>query len=142
MANVEYNSYHDDVMAAIREAEQTALLAVGILAKGTAVLLAPVAEFMGGTLRQSIDYQVEEDRVLIGSYAEYSIYVEKGTGIYAEDNDGRKTPWVYYDHKTEQYYYTKGQRPQPFIMPAVDRHRNDIIEIFEEELRKLGNSET
>ena len=126
-------------MEAIKEAEKRALLAVGILAKGEAILLAPVDS---GKLRQSIDYQVEHDRVLVGSYSEYSIYVEKGTGIYAEDNNGRKTAWVYWDAKREQYVWTRGNKPQPFISPAVDKNKKKILAIFEEELRKLGDSES
>lgn len=138
--SVEYKSYKDEVLSAIREAEQAALLAVGIMAKAEAILLAPVAEISGGTLRQSIDYQLEEKRVAVGSFASYSVYVEKGTGIYAEDHNGRLTPWVYYDNKTDQYYTTHGQKPQPFIRPAVEKNRDKIIAIFEEELKKLGNS--
>ena len=133
---VEYKSYKDEVLLAIKEAEQRALLIVGTLAKSEAILLAPVDS---GKLRQSIDYQLEEDRVLVGSYSSYSIYVEKGTGVYAEDNNGRKTPWVYYDNKRNQYVYTKGSKPQPFIMPAVTKNKKEIVKVFEKELMKLGN---
>lgn len=137
MFDVIYNDYTDEVMDALDIATQRALLATGILAQAQAVLLAPVGRLYGGNLRQSIDYQVEEKRVLIGSYLKYSIYVEKGTGIYAVDNDGRQTPWVYYDPKADRYFYTKGQKPQPFIEPAVMQYRDEIVNIFKEELRKL-----
>lgn len=139
MANVEYKSYHDIALTSIKEAEERSLLAVGILAKADAMLLAPVDS---GKLRQSIDYQVESDKVKIGSYSEYSVYVEKGTGIYAEDNNGRKTPWVYYDNKKDEYVWTKGSKPQPFITPAVDKNKKKIITLFEEELMKLGYSKS
>ena len=139
MASVEYKSYADNVKQALAEAIERAKLATAIMAKAEAVLLAPVAPLYGGTLRQSIDYDVLEDRVRIGSFANYAVYVEKGTGIYAEDGNGRQTPWVYYDPKTDQYYWTRGQSPQPFIMPAIMNHRDKITEIFAEELRKLEN---
>lgn len=133
---VEYKSYKDEVLEAIKEAEQAALLAVGMMAVGQAVLLAPVDS---GKLRQSVDYQLDNEKVLIGSYSSYSIYVEKGTGIYAEDNNGRKTSWVYWDNKHDKYVMTNGSKPQPFIMPSVMSNKKKIIAIFEEELKKLGN---
>lgn len=140
MAKVDYKSYANQVKQALDDAIETAKLATAILAKGEAVLLAPVSPLYGGTLRQSIDYEVLDDRVRVGSFADYAVYVEKGTGIYAEDGNGRQTPWVYYDPKTEQYYMTRGQKPQPFIMPSIINNRDKITQIFAEELRKLGNN--
>lgn len=141
MANsgVTYTSYLDDVLRAFNQAKERALLAVAMFTKAEAILLAPVGRTGGGDLRQSIKYDIKEDKVLIGSLSKYAIYVEKGTGMYAEDGNGRRTPWVYYDRKSDQYFYTKGQEPQPFLRPAVFRNRNEIIEIFKRELSRLGN---
>lgn len=142
MASIEYKSYANEVIKAIQVAKETALLASALLAKSEAILLAPVAEIAGGNLRQSISYEedYDNDRIIVGSTSNYSIYVEKGTGVYAEDGTGRKTPWVYFDNKTQQYYYTKGQKPQPFLLPAIAKNKKGIISIFEKELNKLADN--
>ena len=64
MSKIEYNAYYDEAKGYIGEAINNSLTKVGIMAKNDAVKLAPVDN---GFLRQSIDYQVEGDKVLIGS---------------------------------------------------------------------------
>lgn len=65
---------------------------------------------------------------------DYGIYVEFGTGIYARDGDGRKTPWVYFNKRDGRYYWTQGNRPQPFFTPAVEAGAAH----FRRELNRLG----
>ena len=67
----------------------------------------------------------------------YPIYVELGTGIYAEKGDGRKEPWYWYDMKTKQWHFKRGVPPRPFLRPAVEDHINELREIAVEE----GNKE-
>ena len=85
-----------------------------------------------GQLRQSIDYQIEQEKQetigYVGSNVEYAPYVEKGTGIYAAD--GRKTPWKYQDAKGD-WHTTAGQKAQPFLQPAIDSNRDKIENCFE-----------
>lgn len=68
----------------------------------------------------------------------YPIYVELGTGIYAENHNGRPTPWYWYDMKTKQWHFTRGVKPRPFLRPAVEDHIDELREIAVEE----GNKET
>ena len=67
----------------------------------------------------------------------YPIYVELGTGIYAEKGNGRPTPWYWYDMKTKQWHFTRGVKPRPFLRPAVEEHIDELREIAVEE----GNRE-
>lgn len=67
----------------------------------------------------------------------YPIYVELGTGIYAENHNGRPTPWYWYDMKTKQWHFTRGVKPRPFLRPAVEDHIDELREIAVEE----GNRE-
>lgn len=66
----------------------------------------------------------------------YPIYVELGTGIYAENHDGRPTPWYWYDMKTKQWHFTRGVKPHPFLRPAVEDHIDELREIAVEEANK------
>ena len=66
-----------------------------------------------GTLRNSITHEVEGLQGVVGTNIEYAPYVELGTGLFATDGDGRKTPWSYQDdnmvsmHKYYFYYPKK-----------------------------------
>ncbi|MRC32413.1 HK97 gp10 family phage protein, partial [Bacillus thuringiensis] len=78
-------------------AKKAAHTAIGQFVSSKAKLLAAVDT---GNLRRSISSKAEQEKVIIGTSADHGIYVEKGTGIYAVDGDGRKTPWMYRDPKT------------------------------------------
>lgn len=92
---------------------------------------------------------------------EYAPYIEYGTGIYAE-NGGTSGYWVYvgdkdYDpnrkksgkrytlqeakqivaimrSKGLEAYYTNGMHPQPFMRPALEENKDEIIQIIKEAL--------
>lgn len=60
----------------------------------------------------------------------YAPYVEYGTGLFAEDGDGRKdVPWNYQDDEGN-WHSTSGQKPQPFMRPALDENREQILLIL------------
>lgn len=67
--------------------------------------------------------------VQTGTNLIYAPYVEFGTGRYAAKGNGRQTPWTYLyrGHKGRQgYRVTRGQRPQPFLTPALQMNANRI----------------
>lgn len=85
-----------------------------------------------GPLRASI---TSETRVsasaitgTIGSNLEYAPYVHNGTGVYAKDGNGRKTPWVYKvkSGKYKGFRITRGQRSQPFLENAKLEKRKAV----------------
>lgn len=95
--------------------------------------LAPVDE---GNLSDSIDarYMNGGLSAYIHVGAEYAVYVEFGTGIYAVGGDGRKTPWVYYSNKLGRFVFTRGMEAQPFWFPTLDVAEK----FFRSEMKKLG----
>lgn len=109
-----------------------ALERCGSEAEGYAADLAPVDT---GRLRGSITHQVNEGEpsVYIGTNTEYAPYVELGTGIYAESG-GRPTPWVYQDDNGN-WHWTRGNRAQPFLKPAVSDHAQTYRNIIEDEMK-------
>lgn len=83
-----------------------------------------------GNLRRSIDFEVEDNGTsgVIYSNAEYAPYVEFGTGIYATKGGGRSTPWVY--KGSHGWVYTRGNKAQPFLEPAIQSNTTAIQSIF------------
>ncbi len=82
-----------------------------------------------GTLRASITHNVDvsENEITgeVGTNTEYAPYVEFGTGLYAKNGDGRKTPWSYCD-ANKNWHTTAGQQPQPFLYPALEEYKDKI----------------
>ena len=90
-----------------------------------------------GALRRSITSKIEvtgsEIDGIVFTPLEYAPYIEYGTGLYAENGNGRQTPWVYRDDKGD-YHYTHGQHPHPFLRPALNENKDEIIQIIKEAL--------
>lgn len=83
-----------------------------------------------GELRRSIQTNVNfygditEGHVF--SNLEYAPYVEYGTGLFAENGDGRKdVPWRY-QAEDGQWYTTSGQSPQPYLRPALIENKEKV----------------
>lgn len=94
--------------------------------------------YVGGALKQSLTFALDlaKKTVTIGSNLLYSIWVELGTGIFAEKGSGRKTPWVWMDFNGK-FHATRGMKARPFLRPAVEDHIDELREIAVEE----GNKE-
>ena len=83
-----------------------------------------------GALARSITSKIEDTEGIIFTPLEYAPYVEYGTGLFAEEG-GRSTPWIYKDDKGE-WHKTSGQKPHPFMRPALAENREKIINILKE----------
>lgn len=60
-----------------------------------------------------------------GPDAEYAVYIEYGTGIYAVNGDGRKDPW-WYATPEGKFFFTHGAKAQPFAEPGYNKARPKI----------------
>ena len=122
-----YKSNVKKTKDAIKDWENNALEAIGMFVVGEAVMRCPSDT---GNLKSSIRHVVDKSSkaVVIGTNVEYAGYVEKGTGKYAADGNGRKTPWFYVDDRGEGHF-TYGNHPQPYLTPAVEDNINKIEEI-------------
>ena len=140
MSNVEVTltSNAEAIREATAEAIKTALEAVGAQAQGNAsAKITANGTVETGTLRDSIDIEVQDQELYVGTNVHYAPYIEFGTGIHAESGGGRQTPWTY--QKDGKWYTTVGQMPAPFLRPAMQDHLEEYKQIFEEELAKIGN---
>ena len=106
-----------------------------VLVERTAKQNAPIDN---GTLRRSITSKVVQDGGdivgIVYTPLEWAPYVEFGTGLFAENGNGRKNvPWHYQDDKGE-WYSTSGMHPHPFMRPALDENRQKIVRMLKEAL--------
>ncbi|QCR33127.1 HK97-gp10 family putative phage morphogenesis protein [Lysinibacillus sp. SGAir0095] len=89
-----------------------------------------------GYLRQSIEVEILNDglsaRVIVS--ADYAIYIEYGTGIYAVNGNGRQDGWTYFSDKFGEFVFTEGMKPQPFWFDAIAVAQ----QYFKREMQKLG----
>ena len=122
-----------DIRRQIKDAIIRGLERCGMQGESYAKDLVPVDT---GNLRNSITHKVDtsEPAAYIGSNNEYAVYVELGTGEYAEGGGGRPTPWVYQDDKGN-WHHTHGQRAQPYLRPALADHKKTYKNILEDELK-------
>lgn len=92
-----------------------------------------------GNLRGGVESQafVEDGKAVseTGATADYAVYVEYGTGVYASNGQGRQTPWTYFDEQTGKAVRTTGMRAQPFAEPGFQAARPSIDNLAEKVLR-------
>ena len=92
-----------------------------------------------GALRRSIKSKVEltgnSIEGIVYSPLEYAPYQEYGTGLFAENGNGRKTGWAYEDEKTGETIFTRGNRPHPFLRPALEENKDKIINMIKGALK-------
>ena len=131
--------FEDNSAAVKRELERAVirgLIKAAMLVESQAVLLVPVNT---GGLRNSIGYKVNESELVayVGTNCEYAIYVEYGTGEFAENGNGRKGGWLYKTPDGE-VHFTYGMPPQPYLRPAFRKNQKAIRDILADCLRDLG----
>lgn len=90
-----------------------------------------------GELRRSITSTIENDgtdiKGVVFTPLEYAPYVEYGTGLFAESGGRQDVPWSYQDDKGE-WHTTSGMHPSPYMRPALDENREQILRILKEGL--------
>lgn len=90
-----------------------------------------------GELRRSITSKVEGgglDAVgIVYTPLEYAPYVEYGTGLFAEEGGRKDVPWHYQDDEGN-WHTTSGQHPQPYMRPALNENRAEILRLLKEAL--------
>lgn len=129
--NFTFEDNSKQVKQQFHDVSEDAMLAALLLIEGQAKALAAVAS---GEMRDKIDHKITSDsasRLMgqVGSPNEHAIYVEFGTGEFAENGAGRKGGWSY-QAPDGTWYHTKGQKPQPFLRPAFRQTKKQVEQIF------------
>lgn len=125
----------DRILDGLLQAKKQIHEMIGISAEKYAKANAPVGTpestgkkgYRGGTLRNSITHESDDEKVVIGSNVEYAPYVELGTGPYFQP----PPEW-------EQFNSPKGSgdghgyvHPRPYLKPAIMDHLSDFAKIIE-----------
>ena len=129
-----------EVLKSLEIVKERILTMIGIKAEKYAKARCPVGTpestgkkgYRGGTLRNSITFNVEGDVVAIGTNVKYAPYVELGTGPYFE----APPAWVEFNSMKgsgEGHGYV---RPRPYLKPAIVDHAEEYKNIASNELKK------
>ncbi len=135
--DIRLDDYSADVLAALKEQAALGMASIGQEAEGFAkdnLTIFPRVDT--GRLRNSVSHSVDETEpsVYIGTNVEYGVYVEYGTGKYADNGQGRQSPWMYQDSKG-QWHWTSGMKPSHFLKNSVADHGDRYKAILEAALK-------
>ena len=84
-----------------------------------------------GALRRSISSTVKGLEGIVFTPLEYAPYVEYGTGLFAEKGGRKNVPWYYKDEEGK-WHITSGQHPHPYMRPALNENREEILRLIKE----------
>lgn len=94
--------------------------------------------YHGGELRNSITHvttsEGTEHKAIVGTNKYYAAYVELGTGKYAANGNGRKTPWAWTD-KNGEVHFTHGMKPRHFVKNGITNAQPTFQGIIEKHLK-------
>ena len=130
---IKLEDYSAEVLAALKEQAALGMAAIGQEAEGYAKdNLTTFPRVDTGRLRNSVAHSVDEAEpaVYIGTNVEYGVYVEYGTGKYADNGQGRQSPWFYVDDKGIGHW-TEGMKPSHFLRDSVADHGDRYKAILE-----------
>lgn len=92
-----------------------------------------------GQLKGSWKHVVDEKNheATIGSPLQNAVWEEFGTGEYAVDGNGRKTPWKYQDRKGD-WHTTTGKKPNRTLQRAMESKKGKIQKRLNQLLSEVG----
>lgn len=136
MNNIRFEDYSDKVIKKIESVVESALEEVGGEVEAQVKRNTKVDT---GKTKASWTHTVDKKKAVvhIGSPYENALWEEFGTGIYAQNGNGRKdVPWVYRT-PDGRYYRTKGKKPRKALQNAFNSMKNKIQAFFERRFKDL-----
>lgn len=96
-----------------------------------------VGAYDTGQLFRSISHEEIENGYAVGTNVEYAPYVEYGTGTLGSDKvaHSQRENWSYMG-LDGQWHRAKAQPPRPYLRPAFDNHKEEVISIVKRKLRE------
>lgn len=98
-----------------------------------------VSRVMTGQLRGSWDYSVDEGELeaKIGSPLENAIWEEFGTGLFAENGNGRQSAWKYKDAKGK-WHTTHGKKGTKALKKSFEIKKKPLTDRLKQLLGEVG----
>ncbi len=129
-----------DVLDALEDKNDKILTMIGIKAEKYAKALCPVGTpestgkrgYRGGTLRNSITFDVNDGTLSVGTNVEYAPYVELGTGPHFQ----APPEWEQFDAPHGNGNGHGYVEPRPYLRPAFEDHINEYKKIAETILKQ------
>jgi HK97 gp10 family phage protein len=100
----------------------------------------------GNLISGIVSQNVSDEEAVASVTADYAVYNEYGTGIYASFALGanvgggpgicRQTPWTYYNARWGHCVTTRGMRPRPFVRPTLDQDKETAVDAVVDELEQ------
>ena len=153
---VEFKDYSVEVKEKLNDAIIAFLYEAGGEIQGKVI---DNTEGDSGDTRKSWKYKVSESegKVTIGSNSENAIWEEFGTGVHAEKDNGRKTPWyvpvekvtgkkkpsyqgeviIVHGKNGQDFYKTDGKKPKRAFQRAFTSSKPVIKRMLENKLKGL-----
>lgn len=133
MANT--GEFESSVDNAVKEIEQMLIRNMDVALDQVANTAKTKVGVRDGALRadiKSLGVEISNSEIVgsVGNTLEYAPYHHQGTGIYAADGNGRKTPWAYKDPKTGETIFTRGSKPNPYLKDAVEEEQGNISKLL------------
>ena len=125
--NFTFKDNRPAVMSRLDQFVEKALTSAGMVLEANINPLIPVDTT---ALLISLKYEVDISKktMYIGVNEPYAIYVEFGTGVFAENGGGRKTPWWYKD-EDGNWHRTIGQKPSRYMRGGYENARADVEKV-------------
>lgn len=142
MFEIDFNDNSALILAALQNQLDAANEEIGLRAEGYAKAKTPVGTpestgvqgYVSSGLRQSITHKIHANEIYIGTNKPYAPYVELGTGIYATDGQGRKSPWIWFD-KNGRAHWTRGMKANHMLRDAVADHQEEYMKVYKKYLK-------
>jgi len=130
---IEFQDNSKKVKAEMAKASERGMEAALLMLEAAIKAGAPVDS---GDLRDSTDHKtsVSGSKVegKVGTPLMYGVYVEYGTGEFAENGSGRKGGWSYQDAEGK-WHRTKGMKPRKFMRNGFRQNKNKVKEVLGKE---------
>ena len=72
--------------------------------------------------------------ISVTNVANYADFTESGTGIYADNGNGRQNGWVYSPDGGNTFFFTEGMRPKHFARDTFEEYKDKAPAIIKEQI--------